>query len=110
MIDMTELFVGAMYTQDQNGDQTWMIGFGAPEGNMVTVSLIRADGPVFGDMRTQTEMNETAFGTAKFTFTSCTTGTVTITPNAEMLALGFVEYTTDIAPLLPQSHSCPGTG
>lgn len=102
------LFVGAFYSQSPTGDQAWVIGTGEPDGNMVTLNLIVADGPAFGDMRTQAEMNEEAWGTAKLVFTSCDMGTVTFTPNDTMLARGFVEYTTDITRLVPAAHSCSG--
>ena len=108
LFDVSALFVGAFYTQGPAGDQAWMIGTGIPDGNMVTLDLIVADGPVFGDMRTQGEMNEEAWGTAKLTFTSCGMGTVTFTPNATMLARGFVAYTTSISRLIPTAHSCSG--
>jgi hypothetical protein len=110
LLDVTDLFLGAFYTQGPMGEQAWVLGVGIPAGNTVTANLIVADGPAFGDLRAQVEMNEEAWGTAVFTFTSCTMGTVTVTPNATMLARGFVAYTTTITRLLPTSHSCPGTG
>ena len=108
LFDVSALFLGAFYTQSPAGDQAWMIGTGVPNGNMVTLDLIVADGPAFGDMRTQAEMNEEAWGTATLTFTSCGMGTVTFTPNATMLARGFVAYTTSISRLVPTAHSCSG--
>jgi len=111
LLDMNGLMVGAMYTQDGIGDQAWIIGVGTPAGNMVTLNMIVADGPAFGEMRTIAQVNEEVWGTAKFTFTSCTMATVTLTPNVTMMGRGFVEYTTTISPLLVENaHACPGTG
>jgi cytochrome c553 len=107
LFDAGNLFVGALYTQNPTGDQAWLIGTGVPVGNTVVLSLIVADGPSFGDMRTQAEMNEEVWGTATLIFTSCAMGSATLTPNATMLGNGYVAYTTDISPLLGMAHSCP---
>jgi cytochrome c553 len=110
LLDAGATFLGAFYTQGPMGEQAWVLGVGTPVGNTVALSLIVADGPAFGDLRAQAEMNEEAWGTAVFNFTSCTMGTVTVTPNAAMLARGFVAYTTTITRLLASANACPGTG
>jgi hypothetical protein len=114
LIDMTDFFSAAFYTYDNMGDQAWMSGFGIPDTGMnrdtVTVDLNITSGPQWGDAYDPLDLVPVPWGTAVFTFTSCTEGTVVLTPNAEMMALGYTTYTVDLVRLVKTNHSCPGTG
>jgi len=70
--------------------------------------VIIADGGSFGTMFDPDSVERTDWGTLEFIFTSCLTGHVWVTPNADMIAagLGFEPVDFDIIRLTPPDH-CP---
>jgi len=101
-------FVAAMYTYNAAGDQTWLLGAGTPDGDMVSVELEITEGPSFGSGYDPNAVTRTAWGTANFLFASCTEGTVELQPNDEMLARGFEAMTVNIERLTTSAASCIG--
>jgi len=102
------LMVASYYTYDGNGKQTWLIGSAATEGNSVTVPVFITEGGTFGTGFNPDDVLRVPWGTLEFIFTSCISGHVQVTPNADMMAagLGFEVFDFNIIRLtLPDS--CP---
>jgi len=102
-------FVAAMYTYNASGEQTWLLGAGMPEGDVVSVGLEIPEGPSFGSHYDPNDVTRTPWGTANFLFTSCTEGTVELEPNADMQARGFEAMTVNIERLTTSAASCIGS-
>ena len=109
LIDSANAFVAAFYTYNDVGDTVWVLGNGQPDGNMVTVDLEIPvpPGPSFGMNYDASNKNTVPFGTARFTFTSCTMGQVDIVPNQAMIDQGFEEITIQLSRLTSPEISCP---
>ncbi|NIM70647.1 MAG: hypothetical protein GTN86_08485 [Xanthomonadales bacterium] len=100
-------FFAALYTYDLMGNQAYLVSdLGEPDGNMVTVTLYLTDGPTFGPGFDPADKNLVEWGTAKFTFTSCTEGTVEFTPNQAMIDMGYEAFTVTISRLTTE-NVCP---
>ena len=97
------------YTYDTMGNQVFITGAGpAPAGNSVTIDVLVTDGAMWGDDFLAEDVNRTVWGTATFTFTSCGAATVTLTPNADMIALGYTEQTFALTrDILESGIQCP---
>jgi len=78
------------------------------DGNTATVPVVITDGGVFGTLFDPSTVVRTDWGTLEFTFSSCWTGHVSVTPNAAMLAagLGFEPVDFAITRLTPP-NTCP---
>lgn len=100
--------VATYYTYDGLGNQVWLIGNATADGGSVTVPVVITDGGVFGALFDPMTVNRIPWGTLEFTFTSCQTGHVEATPNADMLnaGLGFETIDFDIT-RLTASDGCP---
>ncbi|MCW8926285.1 MAG: cytochrome c3 family protein [Xanthomonadales bacterium] len=106
------LVVASFYTYDSAGNQLWLIGQKAvdPGENTVTMNLKVPQGAQWGPDFDPADLPSprTPWGTAEFMFDTCGTGTFVATPNAEMMAQGFVQYGYDLARDISISgHSCP---
>ena len=102
------VLVVSFYTYDDMGNQVWLIGAGAIDGNTATFDItIPSDGkwgmgrPDAGDA--------TPWGTGTFTFTSCGAGHISLKPNTDMGMMGFtdLEYEINRSLLIP-GVKCPG--
>jgi hypothetical protein len=98
--DGTMVLIVSFYTYGPTGNQVWLIGAGtvAPGNNTVTLNLQIPEGAKWGPDFDPNDIPKPRkrWGTGEFMFDSCETGTFVATPNAEMLALGYVEYGYDL--------------
>ena len=89
--DMLTLFA-SFYTYDDMGNQVWLTAQSTSiDGAVVTVDVFVTEGAMWGDDFDPADVNRTAWGTGTFTFPSCTAGSVSLVPNAEMGAMGFTD-------------------
>jgi hypothetical protein len=65
------------------------------------------EGGQWGDDFDPADVTATPWGTGVFTFSTCGTATVTLTPNAEMQALGFTELSYNLTRTLEPGTACP---
>ena len=100
--------VATYYTYDGMGNQVWLIGNVPITSETVTVPVWITDGGIFGTLFDPLTVNRTEWGTLEFTFSSCWTGHVTVTPNQEMqdAGMGFEPVDFDIERLTPPGE-CP---
>jgi len=105
MIDVAKDGVVAVsfYTYDTMGEQMWIIGAGAVNGNEFVIDFEITDGGTYGSAFDPLLVNHYQWGTGTFTFTSCYAGKAEITPNANYSDV-FEAQTIDISRLtLPES-------
>jgi hypothetical protein len=67
------------YTYDDFGNQMWLNGVAAANGDTAVVPMTVTSGTVFGDDFKPDDVVYEAWGTITFTFSSCTAGTVAYT-------------------------------
>jgi len=93
---MVTLF-GSFYTFDSMGNQVWLTAQStAINGAVVTVDVFITNGPMWGDAFDPADANTVVWGTGTFTFPGCASGSVTLVPNAEMMAMGFTDYSQNL--------------
>jgi len=100
----------SFYTYDGLGGQVYILaeaGSASIAGTTATVVVYTTDGAMWGDDFNPADVNRTPWGTGTLTFPSCGEGNVVLTPNAEMIALGFTELTTTITRVLDPGIMCP---
>ena len=91
--DVLTLF-GSFYTYDDMGNQVWLTAEStAINGTVATVNVFITSGAMWGDDFDPADVVRTVWGTGTFTFPSCTSGSVSLVPNAEMMAMGYMDLT-----------------
>ncbi len=88
----------SFYTYDNYGNQMWLVGPGNVDGSVAVVDLYVTEGGFYGSAFDKDQVSEYHWGSAVFTFTACSTGSVDILPDAEFLA-EFEAMTTAITRL-----------
>ena len=79
------VLVVSMYTYDNNGNQLWLIASGlANTGMTAELTVYITEGRTWGEDNNTADFT-TVFGTATFTFPSCTSGSFTLTPNEQYI-------------------------
>ena len=97
----------SFYSFDSMGNQAWMIGAGTATGNEVVADMILGENNNWGEDFVSGGTDESPFGTATFTLTSCTAGHVAIVPNMDMEGRGFTALEYDVARDLTSHDTCP---
>jgi hypothetical protein len=101
--------IGSFYTYDTEGNQIWLIAVGVADGSMTTnVTFYINDGQKWGDAFDPNDVNQVEFGTGTFTFPACDVGSVSITPNATYMALGYTALSYDLnRSIVDYQVACP---
>jgi hypothetical protein len=79
-------FLASFYTYDTDGRQMWLIGAGTIGGDSVTIPLETTTGGLWGAAFEPLWVERFDFGSATFTFESCSSGRVEIVPGAGFAA------------------------
>ena len=102
-------FFGSFYTYDDAGNLVWLTfqpATSVPDtGTTVDVIAYISEGGKFGEGNPGNPPVE--FGAGSFTFDTCTTGSVSITPNQTFLDMGFTNLSYDLSRLLEAGVTCP---
>ena len=102
-------FFGSFYTYDSEGNMVWLTfqpATGVPDsGTTVDVIAYITEGGRFGEGNPGVAPD--TFGTGSFTFDTCTTGSVSISPNQAYLDLGFTNLSYGLSRLLQAGVDCP---
>lgn len=108
MIDVSKDGVVAVsfYTYDTLGKQMWLVGPGMLNGDSFEVEFELTEGAVYGSGFDPLDVNRYPWGTGKFTFSSCYSGTVEIIPNVNYSAV--FETQTIYLSRLTLPESCGG--
>ncbi|MDT8319345.1 MAG: hypothetical protein RQ826_02335 [Xanthomonadales bacterium] len=87
---------GFFYTYDSAGNQAWLTAVGKPVGDTVEADLFITEGRVWGDGFNPADGSTTPWGKGIFTFDSCTTGTMALSPNDDMQLVGYTDLAYDL--------------
>ena len=68
------------FTFDNAGNQYWLIGVGEIQDQSINFQMLLPEGGRFGDLHNPSDMTNTLWGSVKFTFTDCNSGTVSWNP------------------------------
>lgn len=102
-------FFGSFYTYDSEGNLVWLTFQPAttvPEtGTSIEVIAYITEGGSFGAGNPGNDA--VRFGTGIFTFGTCTTGSVAISPDQAFLDAGFTNLAYDLTRLLVPGVTCP---
>ena len=100
--------VATYYTYDGSGNQVWLIGAAATDGDNVLIPVEITEGGIYGPMYNPQDVVRSDWGWLEFTFSGCTSGHVTGTPNEAMITAGrgFQVVDFDITRVTPAS-GCP---
>jgi hypothetical protein len=91
------VLIGSFYTYNLTGEQLWLIAVGAADGSMTTnVTFYINKGQKWGTAFNPADVNQEEFGSGTFTFSACTAGKVSITPNAKYTGLGYGAIAYDL--------------
>jgi mono/diheme cytochrome c family protein len=111
-IDSLTLFA-SFYTYDNMGNQAWLVaqptGGVLPEsGTDVPVDLYMVTGPMWGADFDPADRVNTLWGTGTFSFDSCWSGAVTLTPGEDAQGMGYTELSYALQrDLIVPGNLCP---
>jgi hypothetical protein len=100
----------SFYTYDDQGNQTWLVALPSSiSGTTVNVDVYITSGRMWGDAFDPDDGATSVWGTGTFTFPTCTSGTVSLMPNADALAAGFsnLSYALTRDDFLGTATACP---
>jgi cytochrome c553 len=102
------ILVVSFYTYDSIGNQVWLIGSGAINGNTAEFTLFIPQGAMWGTAFDPDDRTEIPWGSGTFSFTSCAAGHIALAPNTVMLGNGFTNLEYDIQrDILIPGIECP---
>jgi hypothetical protein len=80
----------SFYTYDNMGNQAWLVALpGSINGTTVNVDVYITNGRMWGDDFDPADGATSLWGSGTFTFPTCTSGSVSLVPNASAQALGY---------------------
>ena len=104
----------SFYTYDNMGNQVWLValptaGSVPDSGADVDVTVYRVTGPMWGDDFDPADRNTVEWGTGTFSFPTCTSGNVSLTPGTEAQGQGFTDLTYALTreDFLGTATACP---
>lgn len=103
----------SFYTYDSMGNQAWLValptGGALPEsGTDVPVDFYMVTGPMWGADFDPADRTTMLWGTGTFSFTSCTSGAVTLTPGEDAQGMGYTELSYALQrDLVVSGNTCP---
>ena len=99
----------SFYTYDSLGNQVWLVANGpAPSGTSITLNVQMTDGAMWGADFDTADVNRIDWGTATFTFPTCTAGSVSLVPNQAMVDEGYSDLAYDLTrDILESGIQCP---
>jgi hypothetical protein len=109
--DTLTLFA-SFYTYDNMGNQAWLVASpttGLEDGsNSVEVTVYQVNGPMWGADFDPDDRVTTTWGTGIFSFDSCASGSVTLTPGEDAQGAGYTELSYALTrDLLISGIACP---
>ena len=103
----------SFYTYDTMGNQAWLValptGGALPEsGTDVPVDLYMVTGPMWGADFDPDDRTTMLWGTGIFSFTSCASGSVTLSPGEDAQGMGYTELSYVLQrDLIISGNACP---
>ncbi len=101
------ILIATLYTYDGMGNQVWLSGASLPiDGNTTEINLFITEGAMWGADFDKDDVVRTLWGTATFTFTSCSAGHISLVPDMSQPGFTDLEYDINRALLIPDV-TCP---
>jgi hypothetical protein len=100
----------SFYTYDNMGNQAWLVALPTSiAGTTVNVDVYITGGRMWGDDFDPDDGATTLWGSGTFTFPTCTSGSVSLVPNANAQALGYsnLAYQLTREDFLGTATACP---
>jgi mono/diheme cytochrome c family protein len=95
--DGTMILWVTFFTYNNMGNQTWLTAQGTVTGTTIDVDVFMPEGPMWGMDFDPADGEPTPWGTGTFTFTSCTSGHMSLEPNDDMMGMmGFTDLEYDL--------------
>lgn len=108
----TLYFFGSVYSYDPAGNLLWLTfqptaGAVPDTGTSIEVTVYLTSGGTWGDGHNPDNVENVVFGTAIFTFDTCTAGSVSIMPSQTYLDAGYTNVAYPTSRLLQAGVACP---
>jgi mono/diheme cytochrome c family protein len=97
--DGTMILWVTFFTYNNMGNQTWLTAVGTVDGSetAIDVEVFRPVGRMWGQDFDPDDGDTTPWGTGTFTFTSCTSGHMSLEPNGDQMGMhGFTDLDYDL--------------
>jgi hypothetical protein len=105
-VDANKFLYASFYTYGPDGEQTWLVAaLDTSAGTTANVKVYIPTGGTWDDPSGAETGTEWGIGT--FMFPTCTSGSVSLTPNATMQGMGFTALAYDLERILPPGIACP---
>lgn len=101
------VFVVTVYSYAPQGGQIFLIGVGFPVGDTVQVQMFITSGGMWGVDFDPEQTPQTPWGSGVFRANSCQSISMTLTPNAEFMAMGYTVLSYDLIRLTTPVYPCP---
>ena len=104
----TQIMFGSFYTYDSTGNQVWLtLETVSIDGMTVNLNIYMPDGAQWGADFNSGDVNRVLWGTGTFTFPTCGSADVVLTPNQAMKDMGFTDQAYPITRTLESGNTCP---
>ena len=96
--DGTMILWVTFFTYNNMGNQTWLTAQGTVNGDtVIDVDVFKPEGPMWGMDFDSADLDPVPWGSGTFTFTSCTSGHMSLEPNGDMMGMmGFTDLDYDL--------------
>jgi mono/diheme cytochrome c family protein len=95
--DGTMILWVTFFTYNNMGNQTWLTAQGTVTGTTIDVDVFMPKGPMWGMDFDPADVEPTPWGSGTFTFSSCSSGHMSLEPNGDMMGMmGFTDLDYDL--------------
>jgi hypothetical protein len=95
--DGTMILWVTFFTYNNMGNQTWLTAQGTVTGTTIDVDVFMPKGPMWGMDFDPADVEPTPWGSGTFTFSSCSSGHMSLEPNDDMMGMmGFTDLDYDL--------------
>ncbi len=95
--DGTMILWVTFFTYNNMGNQTWLTAQGTVDGTTIDVNVFMPKGPMWGMDFDPADVEPTPWGSGTFTFSSCSSGHMSLEPNDDMMGMmGFTDLDYDL--------------
>ena len=101
------VLVATMYSYNSMGQPIFLLAVGQLANGEAVVTVYIYEGPSWGAGFDPADLVETQWGTGLFTASSCSSISMTLTPNATYVAQGYTQLSYDLIRLTNSAIPCP---
>lgn len=101
------VLVATMYSYNSMGDPIFLLAVGHVASGAANVTVYIYEGPSWGAGFDPADLVETEWGSGRFTASSCSSLSMTLTPNATYAAQGYTQLSYNLIRLTNSAIPCP---